>query len=275
MVRLKLCYVDETGTDGKSPLVVFVGVIADVARVHRTRNEFEQLFGDITGIPDRSVSEVKGSNLYYGNGPWRGVDGEVRHEVIHQLCQWLSERKHSLALAALDVDGFRGSDFDAITGLDIWMCGSFHIALQVQRAHQGMKRNKGSTFLVFDEHKLKGDSLADLLFDPPAWSDDYYDRSRKQSALDQITDTAFYARSHHVGLVQIADVFAFVCRRYSEILDYERDEVYEGEVNRLGQWISILDGRLLSVAHRWPKRTKSDLAKAYESLAPKSLRELG
>ena len=272
---MKLCYVDETGTDGNSPLVVFVGVIADVARVHRTRAEFEQLFQDLTELPDKSISELKGSNLYYGKGRWDGVDGEVRHDAIRQLCDWLAERKHSLALAALDAKLFAGSDLAQLTSLDIWMCGALHVALQIQKAHQGTKKNKGASFLVFDEHKVKGDALAELLFAPPAWSDDYYARSKKQLALDQITDTAFYARSHHVGLVQVADVFAFVFRRFSEIADFGEPEGYDGELDRLTGWIEVLDHRLLARSNRWPRRTRSDLAAAYSSLAPPSLQRLG
>ena len=271
---MKLCYVDETGTDGHSPLVVFVGVVADVARVHRTRLEFEELFRNFAELPNRAITELKGSNIYYGNGSWYGVDGETRHAAINQLCQWLSDRKHSLALAAFDVEDFGRSDFERLTGLDIWMGGAVHIALQVQKAHQGIKRKKGATFLVFDEHRVGGEALAELLFDPPGWSDDYYDRGSKQLALDQITDTAFYARSHHVGLVQAADVFAFIFRRYSEIRDYGHAEGYGGEQQRLTSWIEILSGRLLKPSHRWPKRTTSEVAQAIRKLAPPSLVEL-
>lgn len=271
---MKLCYVDETGTDGESPLVVFVGVIADVKRVHRTRTEFEELFEKLTDLPEKSISEVKGSNLYYGRGRWAGVDGEARHAVIDELCNWLSDRKHSLALAAIDTKEFASSELKATTGLDIWMCGALHVSLQVQKAHQSIKKKKGATFLVFDEHKMKSDALAELLFDPPAWTDDYYEKTRKQLPLDQIMDTAFYARSHHVGLVQVADVFAFVLRRYSEIGDYGENEGYEGEMDRLSRWVGVIETCLLARSHRWPKRTKSQLAKMYSRVAPASLNEL-
>lgn len=272
---MKLCYVDETGTDGQSPALVFVGVIADIARVHRTGAEFEKLFEDLTDLPEKSITEVKGSNLYYGKGRWKGVDGEVRHAAIRQLCEWLVERKHSLALAALDLEAFPDSALKRMTGLDPWMCGAFHIALQIQKAHQSIKKNKGKTFLVFDENKVKGDPLAELLFDPPDWSDDYYDRKKKAPVLDQITDTAFYARSHHVGLVQLADVFAFVFRRFTEVTDFDAPEAYKGESDRLTEWVGLLEGRLLPRSHRWPKRSKSDLANAYSSLAPPEVRQLG
>ncbi|MEZ5175498.1 MAG: hypothetical protein R2823_04755, partial [Acidimicrobiia bacterium] len=179
----------------------------------------------------------------------------------------MSDRKHTLALAALDTSRFDESGLRDLTGLDIWMSGAVHIALQAQKAHQQISKNKGATFLVFDEHKVKGDALAELLFDPPGWSDDYYGRGKNQMALDQITDTAFYARSHHVGLVQAADIFAFVFRRYSEICDYGHDEGYEGERERLTGWVDILGSRLLARSHRWPKRTKSKVAELITDLA--------
>lgn len=51
--RMELRYVDETGIDGRSPLMVMVGLVADVTRVHRTRLEFETLFQDLAEIPTR------------------------------------------------------------------------------------------------------------------------------------------------------------------------------------------------------------------------------
>jgi len=271
---LKLCYVDETGTDGNSPLVVFVGVIADVARVHRTRLEFEQLFQKLAILPDKGIRELKGSDLYYGKGPWKGVDGGKRHEVVGQLCGWLADRKHHLALAAIDTQKFDASELKGLTKQKVWVSGAMHIVLQVQKAHQRIEKGKGATFLVFDEQKIEGDKLATLLFRPPSWSDDYYGRREKQLALDQITDTVFYARSDHIGLVQVADVFAFVFRRYSEICDYGKKEGYEGERERLTGWANTLGARLLERSNRWPKRTKSEVAKAFAAIAPRSLIDL-
>ena len=71
--------------------------------------------------------------------------------------------------------------------------------------------------------------------------------------------------------MQVADVFAFVLRRYAEIVDYGEAEGYEGELDRLTGWIKVLKDRLLDRSHRWPTRTKSELAKAYVSLCPPSL----
>ncbi len=61
------------------------------------------------------------------------------------------------------------------------------------------------------------------------WTDDYYDRGKKQARLDQIVGTTFSIKSHHAGLVQVADMFAFMFRRYSEMKDFAQPEEWPGE----------------------------------------------
>lgn len=270
---MKLCYVDETGTDGKSPVVVMVGIIADSQRLRRTQVEFESAFETLTSLPERAISELKSTKLYRGTGPWHGVPGVQRHKAIEDLCTWVCDRKHDLALVAIDTKQYEKSPLDA--DLDIWLTAALHIALQIQRAHQSLKKNEGNTFLVFDEHKLAAGPLASLLYEPPSWTDEYYSRSKRQGQLDQIIDTAFYARSHHVGLVQVADLFAFIFRRHAELRDYGSHEEFDGEADRIAGWAAMLAKRLVSSPHRWPKKPMNACARWYRDAAPPSLVELG
>ena len=271
LANVKICYVDETGTDGQSPLIVMVGVIADSQRLHRTRTEFEAVMERLDQVSRRAIRELKSSELYKGNGPWRDVCGVDRHALIGDLCQWLCDRKHHLALTALDRKAVLESP---LYDLDAWMSAALHIALQVQRRFQAEKSNKGRTFLVFDENKRQADPLAEMLFNPPSWTDDYYQRGPKQEALDQIVDSAFYARSHHVGLVQIADLFAFIFRRYAELHDYAAEEAFAGEAERITGWVKLISTRLIGRAHRWPKRSTGEAARWFCNVAPSSLSTL-
>lgn len=270
---MKVCYVDETGTDGQSPVLVMVGVIADSQRLHRTRTDFADTFDRLGGVALRDLRELKSKELYRGTGPWKGIDGSERARIISDLCTWLCDRKHDIALAAIDLAKFKNEPLHE--DLDDWMTGALHIALQVQRAHQTLEKRKGSTFLVFDEHQRHADRLAELLFAPPDWTDDYYYRKKRQERLDQVIDTAFYARSHHVGLVQVADLFAFLFRRYSELRDYGRAPAYIDELDRITGWIQAISTRLLPSTHRWPKRTRDRVSSWYTAAAPKSLLALG
>lgn len=266
---MKIVYADETGTDGISPVVVMVGVLADMARVGRTKTEFGATFADLGDQTTKALYELKSTDLYRGKNSWHGVDGEARHAIISRLCNWVGERKHQLTLAAVDLSRWRPSPNEDVN--DPWLAVALHTALQVQKANQGMKKGKGVTFLVFDEQKQKSDALAELLFEPPAWTDEYYGRGKKQDQLDQILDTAFYAKSHHAGLVQIADLFAFIFRRYVELADHGSGEDYEGEAERIAGWKDCLSERLVEPSHRWPKQPKSDAARWYVEIAPPSL----
>lgn len=164
-MRMKVCYVDETGTDGLSPALVMVGVIADSQRLHRTRTDFADTFQRLGDVAVRDLRELKSNELYRGIGPWKGIEGSERARIISDLCGWLCDRKHDIALAAIDLEKFNDEPLHA--DLDEWMTGALHIALQVQRAHQRLQKRKGSTFLVFDEHQRHADRLAELLSSRP------------------------------------------------------------------------------------------------------------
>jgi hypothetical protein len=69
---VKLCYVDETGTDGESPVVVMVGIIADSQRLRRTQVEFASAFKRLGDLPKRTIQELKSTNVYRGRGALAG-----------------------------------------------------------------------------------------------------------------------------------------------------------------------------------------------------------
>lgn len=107
--------------------------------------------------------------------------------------------------------------------------------------------------LVFDANKHEEDRSTELLYGPLNWSDDYYSRASGAPQFDQVIDSAFFARSHHVGLIQIADVYAYLVRRYAELSDGAGEESHPGELEQLKCWIDQLAPRLLPVStgHPW------------------------
>jgi hypothetical protein len=268
-------YVDETGTDSASPAMIMVGIVVNDERLARTQDELSTIFSSLGGITTGHLKELKSKTLFSGSGVWGGVPGEKRRDVTSNLCSWLCDRKHDLALAAIDKQRMIAQPPTA-TELDrIWQAGAFHIALQLQRAHQSKSGNKGRTVLVFDDNKQETANFSDLVFSPPQWTDDYYDRPKRRPPLDKMIDTPFAVKSHQVGLVQVADVFAAIFRRYAELTDFGQAEKYVNELAHYTQWVQTLETRLLGRANRWPTRTKSDCAKWYRSIAPPSLVDLG
>ena len=267
-------YVDETGTDGTSPVTVMAGIVANSERVGRTRAELAQILGNLGEVATGYMTELKSKHLLAGTGAWKNVPGETRRNVVSNLCGWVCDRKHDLALAAIDQQRFEENPFQRHHLRNPWQASAWHIALQMQRAQQSRKGNKGRTVLVFDDNKREAANFSDLVYDPPAWSDDYYCRHPKRQPLDQIVDTPFVVKSHQVGLVQIADIFASLFRRYTELRDYGQPERYAGEHAHVTEWIEMLTPRHLPRSHRWPQRTSSECANWYGSVAPPALLDL-
>jgi hypothetical protein len=268
-------YADETGIDGDCPVVVMAAIVVNSERLTRTQEEFAGIFEHLGSSGTGNLKELKSKDLFAGRGFWREVDGTVRRNIVTNLCGWLCSRKHDLALAAIDVDAFETNPSPADELADIWQAAACHIALQLQRAHQGKSGSKGRTVLIFDDNKRGLAGIADLVHSPPAWTDSYYERGKRKPALDKLIDTPFAVQSHHVGLVQVADIFAGVFRRYAELTEYGGTEKYAGEVGHVQEWVDVLKPRLVGKAHRWPAKSNSACGQWYRALAPDTLLALG
>lgn len=273
---MKFCYVDESGLLDGDPCFIGVGIVGDAQRIHRTRDAFQNIFSEIGGMFEANLKELKGAKLLMGRDRWRNITPEIRKSLCEGFCHWISDRKHHLVLSAIDKERYSGSlsELPEPMRKDVWVSGMAHIALQLQKAHQNQKNNKGKTLLLIDDNKRFADHLSELLFAPPEWTDSYYDRGKKQECLDQIVDSAFAVKSHHAGLVQVADLFALVFRRFAELNDYGSPEVWTGERVFISGLVEILKTRLLPVATRWPRRTKSASAMWFNAVAPASLKAL-
>ena len=269
---MKVCYVDESGNNvAKDPCLIMVGVLVDAYRLNRTREEFADSFDGVQCLFKNNLRELKGSKIFYGRDQWRNVDHDDRKKIIKSFCDWVVERKHHIALAALDRDKFKKHLSAAVPEQchDEWLAGGLHIALQIQKTNQGTAKNKGKTFLIFDDNKAKADKLSDLLWQPPEWTDDYY--KKNQDRLDQIVDTTFSIKSHHAGLVQVADLFAFILRRYAEMTDFGIPEKRSRERALVKGYVEILSKCLLRKSVRWPARPAGDSSRWFNAIAPASL----
>jgi len=274
---MKVCYVDESGNQDTDPCLVMVGLLIDTSRLNRSKIEFGDLFDRAEALFREKLQELKASRIVFGRGGWRSIDPEERKRLAHDLCLWVMDRKHDILLTAMDRGKLRKKQHSSLPAFctDIWLSCAVHIALQVQKANKNKPRNKGQTFLVFDENKVKADRLAEILWDPPGWTDDYYERDRRQEPLNQVIDTAFTVKSHHAGMIQVADLYAWILRRYAEIVEYGMTEEFSGEDRFINDCVKMLRKRLSGRAMRWPKRADSAAAEWFNSVAPKCLVRLG
>lgn len=267
---MKACYADESGAHTASRFLVMVGIIVDLHGINRTRREFGEIFDLIDANYPERLREIKGQKLLGGHDGWRRVDPEYRKQIAGYLCHWIGERRHKLAVAAIDRQRFAGNPAPGPEVAEPWVAASLHLALQVQKAHQGRKRNKGNTILIFDEQKQHAGALTDLLWQTPPWTDSFYGRDANCDCLSQIFDTAFTIKSHHAGLVQVADLFAAIFRRFVE-LETGGVEEWQGEQRLISGYIEQLRPRLLPRGSRWPSGNSCPCARWYRAVAPQPL----
>lgn len=251
-----------------------VGILVDAARLNRTREEFAEIFDVLQGFFTENLRELKGAKMIFGRDRWRNVDPALRKRVAEYLCNWIVTRKHTLLLSAVDRAKLASAAESPVKN-DEWLAAGLHVALQVQKSCQSAKKHKGHTFLIFDENKAKADALSELLWQPNPWTDDYYAKTKKQERLDQLIDSAFTVKSHHAGLVQVADLFALIFRRYAELADFGTPETWAGERELINDYVTLMTPRLASRASRWPVKTTSESARWFNSIAPNSLMALG
>ena len=269
---MKFCYVDESGHAGE--LTVVVGVLVDSLRMHRTKVAWESLLSLLDEISDGRVIEIKGRELYRGNAYWREWDGGERSLLIENIIKWMVDRKHAVTFGAVSkskLNEVRAStSIEGFEKTTAWSIAAMHMILGVQKRFQREKQNKGNTVFVFDNVSEQKEIL-DLVNDPPKNTEAFYKPKKKAPPLDQVIDVPFFADSRHIGLIQVADLFAYILHLYAEITEGLADQKFDGELERLEKWIIEMQPVFLPDSSRWPKAPKDPFTKFLKEIAPKSL----
>lgn len=269
---MKFCYADESGHWGE--ITVIVGIVVDAMRMNRTKDDWEALLTDLDQISDRRVFEIKGRELYRGNAYWREWDGGERSALISNIIQWMVDRKHSITFGAVSkarlADAHSRETIDGFEDAKEWTIAAFHLLLSIQKRYQGEQKNKGNTLFIFDDVSERG-GLLDLVDSPPPVTHGFYGLKKKQRPLDQVIDVPYFADSRHVGLIQVADLFAYILHLYAEISEGFSNEKFDGEFARLEQWIDQMKPVLMQDSVRWAQGSKDPCTLFFRSIAPPSL----
>ena len=273
---MKFCYIDESGY-GNEPIFVITGVITDSSRMHLIKAIWVEILGILREATGRDFREFHSRNFYRGNSPYRNIDGDIRADIITQFLELIKDRRHTLAYSAIDKDRYNQQLQNDSRLRDIgslWRTGAFHLALSLQRYHQNQKKNKGHTVLIFDREDQEEDRFINLIQNPPDWSDEYYSRRASQNKMDQIIDVPYFADSIHVILIQIADLIAYVLRRYAELEGGYARPRYRGEAARFQNWAQLIAGTAAPVACMYPQRGRGEVAQMFWDIAPNAIRTL-
>jgi len=262
---LFLCYVDESGFNGRNfdksqPVQTMVGIFPNLYHFHKSDNEFKNIFDIIHAkIP---IKEIKASEIYRGKGSWKKIKPEIRDKVIEYYLKWLSSRNHKVIVTAVDNRLFfelksQGKYNEYFKHIPFpWLLSSLHISLVVQKVNRKIKNNKGKTLLVFDEENTFEDDLAELIYSPPSFIDEFvpFDERFEKYRLNQIIDSAYFVKSHHSSMAQVADVLAFLFRLHLELSYYGKKEAYEGEKEKISNWIDKVKGKFVKFSTIYPNK---------------------
>lgn len=273
---MKICYLDESGT-GDEPIAVVAGIVVDTQRMHVTKEDWAGLLAHLSDLVGRPLTEIHTKDFYPGNGPFRALKGPQRAEYISSICGWFCDRKHHLVYSAVLKSSFAAAKDAGKIPPEIatpWRAAAFHVALALQRVHQGHEKTKGHTLLVCDNKGDEHRPFAELILNPPEWSDEYYERGKKQQRLDQIIDAPYFTDSAWVPLVQVADFLAYFLRRHAEISEDLVPSRYPEEKERIQEWIKILGQRTIGPGHMYPSKGRCSAASIFYDHCPASLRRL-
>ena len=273
---MKFCYFDESGM-GDEPYLVIAGIIVDATRMHVTKDAWSDFLSGLSKAAGRKIDEFHAREFYRGNGIWYGTDGAARTRIIETILTWVEQRKHKCVFSGIDkatYDQVLKNDNRLKKFKSKWCAAAMHCTLQVQKRHQREDKTKGHSMLIFDREVSEETDLSMLIFNPPLWIDTFYNRNKKQTALDQIVDVPFFADSKHILLSQIADLFAYILRTWAEIEDGLLEEKYKGEGSRMKNWSKRIAGIAHARANRYPTKGRCEAAQLYWNLAPSPIREL-
>lgn len=269
---MKFCYLDESGM-GEERFAVLAGIVVDARRMASTKDDWDALLANLSRRLGRPINELHTKDFYPGNGPWRGLSGPERSDVIDQVFGWLGHRKHHVVFSAVDRPRFRDSfateqRLQSI-GSD-WRLMGLHVALALQKRMQSERAPKGHTVLVFDNREVERRQLTDLLTAPPGWTDTFYSRSPERKRLDQIIDVPYFVDSRFVGLVQLADFVSFFLRKHIELEEGARQPDYAGERQKLAGWTESISARSIGRQYHYPTQLRCPAAQLIYDYAPKS-----
>lgn len=273
---MKICYFDESGT-GEEPVAVVTGVIVDTQRMHVTKEHWTGLLDKLSKLCGKQLLELHTKDFYVGSGPFKNMPGADRARYISEIVSWFCERKHDFVFSAVHKQQFidarkKGAVYPELE--TPWRAGAFHCVLALQRAHQTEEKTKGHTLLVFDNKGHEEGPLARLVLDPPAWSDSYYNRKKKDQALGQIVDAPYFADSRHVPMLQVADFLAYFLRRYVEIEEGLVAPKYAEERPRIAEWVGALAKRCIGFNHIYPSKGRCSTAEMFYAHCPATLRRI-
>lgn len=240
-VVMKFVYVDETGDQAQSDIFVMAAVEIDAIRLNKYSRIFSAMIDEVFAKHPGNPQDLKTQRFHRGNGGWNKISGADRRAFMHAVVDEIATCSKIYA-SAISFEKFNATDHKAYSYPDVahsyWIVNAMFVLSHIQREHCDDPKNKGNCVIVVDDNKVEHANMAELIFQPDPWFDDLafkaaFLKSKKRPKnwearrFDQIVNTPFAIKSEHASTILVADLAAFVLRRYIELKT--QDEAFKGE----------------------------------------------
>ncbi|SLN41676.1 DUF3800 domain-containing protein [Pseudooctadecabacter jejudonensis] len=238
---MKFVYVDETGDQVQSDTFVMTAVEIDAIRLNKYSRIFSTMIGEVFAKHPGKPQDLKTRRFHRGAGGWNKISGEDRKAFLNAVVEEIANSSKIYA-SAISFKKFKATDHKAFGYPDVshsyWIANAMFVLSHVQREHCDDPKNKGNCVIVVDDNKVEHANMAELIFKPDPWFDDLafkaaFLKSKKRpknwetKRFNQIVNTPFAIKSEHASTILVADLAAFVLRRYIELKT--EDEAFIGE----------------------------------------------
>jgi hypothetical protein len=97
--------------------------------------------------------------------------------------------------------------------------------------------------------------------------------AKGQEKISQIIDVPHFVDSKHIGLVQLADLFAYILRRSSELSAGLSAPKFQNEHQVMTDLHERIAQQMLPISANYPKRNRSRVAELFWNVAPEQVRD--
>lgn len=284
---MKICYIDETGSEENSPYYVMAGICFDFtkhSKCLRVANlaiaQIKKRYLECNKI---HCKEIKTKTFLEGRSKWSQVPHIERDAFITKMLNiFQTSFTNSFDVYVSVIDNSKYKELEHPIKLYFeskWVTNALHIILQRESnifATAKNKNHKALTFMIYDNH-VDISKLNDLLYAPKKYFYEYFTIKTKKKiknvSFESIIGEGFCIESKHSGLCQLADICCYIIRRYIE-LSNGKTEAYNNEKEKIKNWYNMIKNNVYIYQKLYNKNSGSDIVNFYNQLLPQKMYQI-
>lgn len=208
-------YADESGFskankyETEQPVLVVAGILIDFSKLTKAISVFDEILLEVNAKLSRPVPELRFSEIR-NKEPFRTSLPEVEERanlLEYVLIKFQEEIDFKIFYCAIDNETYyKHKRTEPILRNNLkhpYLCAAYKVLSQLELCQIPKKKNKGKTFVVFDEQNQFQGQIEALIQQP-----------LHLLRFAHIFDSAYFGKSHYSKIIQIADLIAGTIRYF-------------------------------------------------------------